>query len=55
MIGVELALLLRRRRVWLCWALLCALPTAIAILLAVTKIVCDRIEALQPFGHFIEG
>ena len=39
MIGVELSLLLRRRRVWLCWALLCALPTAIAILLAVTKIV----------------
>ena len=39
MIGVELALLLRRRRVWLCWALLRALPTAIAILLAVTKIV----------------
>jgi ABC-2 type transport system permease protein len=38
-IGVELSLLLRRRRVWLCWALLCALPTAIAILLAVTKIV----------------
>ena len=34
--GVELALLLRRRRVWLCWALLCALPTLVAVLLAVT-------------------
>lgn len=39
MIGVELQLLLRRRRVWLCWGLLCALPTAIAILLAATRIV----------------
>jgi predicted PurR-regulated permease PerM len=24
-------------------------------LLAVTKIFCDRIEALKPLGHFIEG
>ena len=24
-------------------------------MLAVTKIVCDRIEALASFGHFIEG
>ncbi|HTQ33042.1 MAG TPA: AI-2E family transporter [Stellaceae bacterium] len=24
-------------------------------LLAVTKIICDRIETLKPFGHFIEG
>jgi predicted PurR-regulated permease PerM len=24
-------------------------------MLAVTKIICDRIEALKPFGHFIEG
>jgi len=33
---VELELLLRRRRVWLCWALLCALPALVAVLLAVT-------------------
>ena len=33
---VELALLLRRRRVWLCWALLCALPALVAVLLAAT-------------------
>ena len=32
-------LLLRRRRVWLCWALLCALPALVAVLLAVTEIV----------------
>ena len=36
MTAVELGLLLRRRRVWLCWALLCALPTLVAVLLAVT-------------------
>jgi ABC-2 type transport system permease protein len=36
--GVELALLLRRRRVWLCWALLCALPALVAVLLATTGI-----------------
>ena len=34
--AVELGLLLRRRRVWLCWALLCALPALVAVLLAVT-------------------
>jgi ABC-2 type transport system permease protein len=39
MTGVELSLLLRRRRVWLCWALLCALPAAVGVLLAVTDIV----------------
>ena len=38
MIRVELALLVRRRRVWLCWALLCALPALIAVLLAATGI-----------------
>lgn len=38
MIGVELALMLRRRRVWLCWGLLCALPALIAGLLAGTGI-----------------
>ncbi len=38
MIGVELRLMLRRRRVWMCWALLCALPTLIAVLLAGTGI-----------------
>lgn len=39
MIRVELALMLRRRRVWLCWILLCALPTLVAILLAVTDLI----------------
>lgn len=39
MIGVELALLLRRRRVWLCWLLLCALPALVAVLLAATGLV----------------
>jgi ABC-2 type transport system permease protein len=38
-IRTELRLLLRRRRVWLCWVLLCALPALVAVLLAVTKIV----------------
>jgi ABC-2 type transport system permease protein len=38
-IGVELRLMLRRRRVWLCWLLLCALPSAVGVLLAVTDIV----------------
>ena len=31
-------MLLQRRRVWLCWALLCALPALVAVLLAVTGI-----------------
>lgn len=39
MVGVELALLLRRRRIWLCWALLCALPALVAVLLAVTHVI----------------
>ncbi len=38
MIGVELQLMLRRRRVWLCWALLCAIPALVAVLLAVTNL-----------------
>ncbi|WP_214407229.1 ABC transporter permease [Pseudonocardia lacus] len=38
MIRVELALMLRRRRVWLCWALLCALPALVAVLLATTRL-----------------
>lgn len=38
MIGVELRLMLRKRRVWLCWALLCALPALVAVLLASTDI-----------------
>ena len=38
MIGVEMRLMLRRRRVWLCWALLCALPTLVAVLLATTRL-----------------
>jgi ABC-2 type transport system permease protein len=37
-IAVELRLMLSRRRVWLCWALLCALPALIAVLLATTGI-----------------
>ena len=35
-IGTDLQLLLHRRRVWLCWALLCALPALVAVLLAAT-------------------
>jgi ABC-2 type transport system permease protein len=35
---VELRLMLRRRRVWLCWALLCALPALVAVLLATTRL-----------------
>ena len=38
MIGVELRLMVRRRRVWLCWVLLCALPALIAVLLATTRL-----------------
>ncbi|MCU1663701.1 MAG: type transport system permease protein [Pseudonocardiales bacterium] len=38
MIAVELRLMLRRRRVWLCWALLCALPALVAVLLATTRL-----------------
>jgi ABC-2 type transport system permease protein len=30
--------MLRRRRVWLCWALLCALPALVAVLLATTDL-----------------
>jgi ABC-2 type transport system permease protein len=37
-IGVELRLMLRRRRVWLCWVLLCAIPALVAVLLAVTNL-----------------
>ncbi len=37
-IGTELRLLMRRRRVWLCWTLLCALPALVAVLLATTRI-----------------
>jgi ABC-2 type transport system permease protein len=37
-IGVELRLMLRRRRVWLCWLLLCAIPALVAVLLAVTNL-----------------
>ncbi len=38
MIRVELAKLVRRPRVWLCVALLCALPTLVAVLLATTRL-----------------
>jgi ABC-2 type transport system permease protein len=37
-IGVELRLMLRRRRVWLSWALLCAIPALVAVLLATTDL-----------------
>jgi ABC-2 type transport system permease protein len=37
-IGVELRLMLRRRRVWLCWLLLCAIPTLVAVLLSATNL-----------------
>jgi ABC-2 type transport system permease protein len=35
---VELALLLRRTRVWLCWLLLCALPALVAVVVSATGI-----------------
>ncbi|NMH96682.1 ABC transporter permease [Pseudonocardia acidicola] len=38
MIGVELRLMLHRRRVWLCWILLCGLPALVALLLATTRL-----------------
>jgi ABC-2 type transport system permease protein len=38
MITVELSLMLRRRRVWLCWGLLCALPALVGVLLAATDL-----------------
>ncbi|KAA1031020.1 ABC transporter permease subunit [Pseudonocardia sp. EV170527-09] len=38
MILVELALLLRRTRVWLCWLLLCALPALVAVVVSATGI-----------------
>jgi ABC-2 type transport system permease protein len=38
MIGVELRLMLRKRRVWLCWLLLCAIPTLVAVLLSATNL-----------------
>jgi ABC-2 type transport system permease protein len=37
-IGVELQLMLRKRRVWLCWLLLCAIPTLVAVLLSSTNL-----------------
>jgi predicted PurR-regulated permease PerM len=39
------------------WYWMWGVPGAILAtpLLAITKIICDRIEALKPFGHFIEG
>jgi ABC-2 type transport system permease protein len=38
MIAVELRLMLRKRRVWLCWLLLCAIPTLVAVLLSTTNL-----------------
>ncbi len=39
------------------WYWMWGVPGAILAtpLLAITKIICDRIEPLQPFGHFMEG
>jgi predicted PurR-regulated permease PerM len=39
------------------WYWMWGVPGAILAtpMLAVTKIICDRIDALKPFGHFIEG
>jgi predicted PurR-regulated permease PerM len=39
------------------WYWMWGVPGAILAtpMLAITKIVCDRIESLTPFGHFIEG
>ena len=39
------------------WYWMWGVPGAILAtpMLAVTKIVCDRIQSLMPFGHFIEG
>jgi predicted PurR-regulated permease PerM len=39
------------------WYWMWGVPGAILAtpMLAITKIICDRIEALQAFGHFIEG
>lgn len=39
------------------WYWMWGVPGAVLAtpMLAVVKIICDRIEALKPFGHFIEG
>jgi predicted PurR-regulated permease PerM len=39
------------------WYWMWGVPGAILAtpMLAITKIICDRIESLTPFGHFIEG
>ena len=39
------------------WHWMWGVPGAILAtpMLAITKIIYDRIEGLQPFGHFIEG
>lgn len=39
------------------WYWMWGVPGAILAtpMLAITKIICDRIEGLRPFGHFIEG
>jgi predicted PurR-regulated permease PerM len=39
------------------WYWMWGVPGAVLAtpLLAITKIICDRIGPLQPFGHFIEG
>jgi predicted PurR-regulated permease PerM len=39
------------------WYWMWGVPGAILAtpMLAITKIVCDRIQSLMPFGHFIEG
>ena len=39
------------------WYWMWCVPGAILStpMLAITKIICDRIQSLAPFGHFIEG
>jgi predicted PurR-regulated permease PerM len=39
------------------WYWMWGVPGAILAtpLLAITKIICDRIESLRPIGHFMEG
>ena len=39
------------------WYWMWGVPGAILAMpvLAVTKIVCDRVESLRPLGHFLEG
>jgi hypothetical protein len=46
-----------RRHAMVFWYRMWGVPGAIIAtpMPAVAKIICDRIDALKPFGHFIEG